>query len=77
MSDYKWADLVERLISSFYVASTLTVRKLLLKVAADLDKRSTRKKEQAGRLLAIALQFPLPTFPQTQGRDFLSVPTEL
>ena len=77
MSDYKWADLVERLISSFYVASTLTVRKLLLKVAQDLDKQSARKKEQAGRLLAIALQFPLPSFALTQGRDLLSVPTEL
>ena len=77
MSDYKWADLVERLISSFYVASTLTVRKLLLKVAEDLDKQSARRKEQAGRLLAIALQFPQPSFALTQGRDFLSEPTEL
>ena len=77
MSYYKWASLVERLISSFYVASTLTVRKLLLKVAQDLDKQSARKKEQAGRLLAIALQFPLPSFALTQGRDFLSEPTAL
>ena len=77
MSDYKWAELVERLISSFYVASTLTVRKLLLKAAQDLDRQSARKREQAGRLLAIALNFPLPSFALTQGRDFLSVPTEL
>ena len=77
MSDYKWAELVERLISSFYVASTLTVRKLLLKVAQDLDRQSARKREQAGRLLAIQLNFPQPSFALTQGRDLLSTPTEL
>ncbi len=77
MSDQNWARVVERLISSFYVASTLTARKLLLACAADFEKRAARKKKQAGRLLAVALEFPFPSFPHALGRDILSVPSEL
>ncbi len=72
-----WSRLTTRLINSFYVASVLTTRKLLLESAAALTKLAARRTTQAGRILAIALEFPVSSFPHTQGRDILQVPPEL
>jgi hypothetical protein len=77
MSDQNWARITSRLINSFYVASILTTRKLLLASAAALEKLAAKRTTQAGRLLAVALEFPVPSFPHALGRDILQVPSDL
>ncbi len=77
MSDLNWSRLTTRLIESLYVASNLTTRKLLLASAAELKKQAAKKKTQAGRLLAVILEFPLVQFSHVLGRDLLTEPSEL
>ena len=80
----KWAHVTCRLIESYYVASCLVTRNLLLANAEALladaaasQKKADQRKIQAGRLLSVTLEFPTQYFGQVRGRDILQEPTSL
>lgn len=73
----RWAHLTEKLFESFYIACQLVCRNLLLKRAASLKQQAERHTTQAGRLYALALDFPFARFKSIKGRDLVQEPSEL
>ena len=73
----RWAHVTTRLVESFYVAANLITRNLLLSCATALRKKAEKREVQAGRLLAVTLEYPVSQFTSVRGRDILQPPSEL